>query len=177
MTAGDHVTKSVFTFLPIIPMNPSSYTCLYSTLTFIKEQYRKIDIITLSVTFDQPLWLKATEIVLDKSMDIVVHLGGFHTLMSYLGSVGSVMDGSGLKEVLQTVYGENAVKHMLGGKAIARAVRGHILVESALNQKLLKMIFDNSSVNNYSTMTKLAQGLGMGAFSGTKYTYVGTVWN
>ena len=38
MTAVEGVKKSVFTFLPIIPMNPSTYTCIYSTLTFIQEQ-------------------------------------------------------------------------------------------------------------------------------------------
>ena len=46
-------------------------------------------------------------------------------------------------DVLQTVYGENTVKHMLTGKAISRAIRGHILVESALNQILLKRYLMN----------------------------------
>ena len=31
------------------------------------------------------------------------------------------MDGSGLKEILETVYGENAVAHMMSGKAVQRA--------------------------------------------------------
>ena len=119
MMSGIHIPKATFIFLPVIAMNPSDYTCIYSTLLFIEEQCKKLDIVTPSVTFDQPLWLKATEIAVEKSMDIVIHLGGFHTLMSYLGSVGSIMDGSGLSDVLQTVYGENTVKHMLSGKAIA----------------------------------------------------------
>ena len=33
------------------------------------------------------------------------------------------MKGSGLKEALQVIYGENAVEHMLTGKAISRALR------------------------------------------------------
>ena len=110
-TSGEPTPPSVITFLPIIPMNPSSQTC---TFTFIQEQCKKFDINTPSVTFDQPLWLKATEIVVDNSMDMVVHLGGFHTMMSFLGSVGSLMDGSGLQDALNSVYGENTVKLLLG---------------------------------------------------------------
>ena len=102
----------------------------------------------LSITFDQPLWLKATEIAIDKSLNVVVHLGGFHTLMSFLGSVGTMMDGSGLASAPETVYGENTVKHMMTDKAISRAVRGHLLEESALYQILLGMVFsrDNNSL-------------------------------
>ena len=31
--------------------------------------------------------------------------------MSYLGSIGNTMKGSGIAECLQVVYGENAVQH------------------------------------------------------------------
>jgi len=40
---------------------------------------------------------------------------------------------SGLKEMLAQVYAEGSVDQMLSGKAVARAVRGHLLVDSALN--------------------------------------------
>lgn len=42
------------------------------------------------------------------------------------------MAGSGLQEVLELVYAKNAVGHMLNGKAIATAIRGHFLVDAAL---------------------------------------------
>ena len=57
-------------------------------------------------------------------------MGGFHLLMSYMGSLGTVMWGSGLSEALQEIYGTNAVKHVISGKAIGRALRGHFLVGS-----------------------------------------------
>ncbi|KAK6171914.1 hypothetical protein SNE40_018335 [Patella caerulea] len=53
--------------------------------------------------------------------------------MSFLGSIGHLMDSSGLNKVLEEVYGENAVIHMLNGKSYARAIRGHFLVDSELN--------------------------------------------
>ena len=77
-------------------------------------------------------------------MNAVIHLGGFHTMMSLAGSIGNLMEGSGISDVLQCVYGENTVKHMLNGKAIARAIRGHNLIESALNLKLQQMLLDDT---------------------------------
>jgi len=63
----------------------------------------------------------------------VIRLGGFHTQMSFLGSIGHLMEGSGLQELLEVVYAGNTVGHMLSGKAVSRAVRGHLLVDAALN--------------------------------------------
>ena len=45
-------------------------------------------------------------------MNIVCRLGGFHTLMSFLGSIESMMKGSGLEEALERVYGPNVVNHI-----------------------------------------------------------------
>ncbi len=80
------------------------------------------------VTFDQPLWWKALMIIVsepDRSgqRNIVLRLGGFHTEMSFLGSIGHLMAGSGLQAVLELFYASNTVVHMLSGKAIARAIR------------------------------------------------------
>ena len=44
--------------------------------------------------------------------------------MSFLGSIDHLMAGSGLQELLETVYAGNGVKHMLSGKAVSRAIRG-----------------------------------------------------
>jgi len=94
------------------------------------------------ITFDQPLWLKAVEVVATEEMNIVCCLGGFHMLMSFLGSIGHVMAGAGLAEALEIVYGTNVVSRMLSGKAYARAVRGRLLVESALHVLLLRCLLD-----------------------------------
>jgi len=39
--------------------------------------------------------------------------------MSFLGCIGSLMAGSGLKELFEIVYAPNAVEHIFTGKAIA----------------------------------------------------------
>ena len=50
-----------------------------------------------------------------------------------LGAIGVIMGGSGLKEMLAQVYAEGSVDKMLSGKAVARAMQGHLLIDSALN--------------------------------------------
>ncbi|KAK3894757.1 hypothetical protein Pcinc_001481 [Petrolisthes cinctipes] len=92
------------------------------------------------VTFDQPLYQKAAEIVaasrdLDK---VVVRLGGFHLLMSYRGSIGKIMTGSGLEDLWKRVYAKGSVVHMLTGHAFSRAVRAHILTLLAFINVLIK---------------------------------------
>ena len=65
--------------------------------------------------------------------------------MSFLGSLGTMMRGSGLSECLEMIYGANAVKHIWTGKAIARALRGHFIVESVLVSKLLFHLHQTSN--------------------------------
>ena len=98
------------------------------------------------VTFDQPFYWKALCIITNENTEsdlkqIVLHLGRFHTEMSFLGSIGHLMAGSGLHEVLETAYASNAVNHMLSGKAVSRAVRGFMMVDNALHILLMKESF------------------------------------
>lgn len=94
------------------------------------------------VTFDQALYCKATEIVATCNSDsplssVIVRLGGFHLLMSYMGAIGYIMDGSGLQDGLSTIYARQSTEKMLTGHAYSRAVRGHILVHPALTRTVL----------------------------------------
>ena len=90
------------------------------------------------LSFDQPMYIKAMSITHSESAgeelkSIVLRLGCFHLQMSFLGTICNIITDSGLKEALQLVFTPNAVIHMLSGKAYDRAVRGHLLVDAALN--------------------------------------------
>ena len=89
------------------------------------------------VTFDQLLWLKATGILDESNLAIVARLGGFHTVMSFLGAIGKIINGSGLEVLLTEVYAEHSVEHILSEKAVSRALRAHFLVESCLTSNLI----------------------------------------
>ena len=57
--------------LPLIDLNPDDLSCIFSTLHFIKEQAPRLNMKTACVTFDQPLWLKATDTVQSHNMNVV----------------------------------------------------------------------------------------------------------
>ena len=66
-------------------------------------------------------------------------LGDFsHTEMSFLVCTGRLAAGSGLQQLLEVVFAQNSVTHMLTGKAITRAVRGHFLADAVLNAELYR---------------------------------------
>lgn len=60
--------------------------------------------------------------------------------MSFLGCIGYIMAGSGLKEVLSLIYAPVSVEKMLSGHAYSRAIRGHLLTQLALEQIILQKI-------------------------------------
>lgn len=143
---GPYPGKSSVFFLPMIDMDASDMTCIYSTLHFIAEQAERYNY-TPIVTFDQPLWWKAQMITSNeapgsKLKSIVLRLGGLHVEMSFSGCIGHIMAGSGIEDVLELVYAKNTVPHILSGKAVARAIRGHLLVDAALNALLVSDAFD-----------------------------------
>jgi len=142
---AEHHSPTNIHFLPIIDMHPSDKSL--STLLFIINQAKLLNIETPCVTFDQPLWIKAVEVAESESLNVVCRIGVFHMVMSFLGSIGNVMSGSGLCEALETCYGPNTVSQIMCGKAFARAMHAHSLVESALYVLLLKYVFDSGDVS------------------------------
>jgi len=66
----------------------------------------------------------------------VLRLGDLHTEKSFLDSIGHLMAGSGLQELLEVVYANRAVGHIL------RAVCGHFLVDEALNTMLVINVYN-----------------------------------
>lgn len=139
---NDEYQTSEMMFLPFVNNPPTSFDTILTVMAESARdnfEYHKQKFIF--ITFDQQLYVKAWEILasVDRNNDplhlasIKLRLGGFHTLMSFLGSVGFIMDGSGLKEALCTIYASNSVDKMLTGHAYARAIRGHFLVHLALS--------------------------------------------
>ncbi|KAJ8043143.1 hypothetical protein HOLleu_10106 [Holothuria leucospilota] len=136
----------------MIDMNPSDTSCIYSTWKFVCSEARRNNTKAI-LTFDQPLYWKALMIVLNEPDNsdlktIILRLGGFHLQMSFLGCIGYIMDNSGLRELLETIYAANTVNHMLTGKAVARALRGHFLVDNALNYMIVSKVL-KPKLNNH----------------------------
>ena len=138
--------KSSVAFLPMIDMDPSDMTCIYSTLNYVSKEARRHNSDPV-LTFDQPLHWKGRNIIQNEPDDnalksIVLRLGGFHTEMNFLGSIGNIMNNTGLSELLESIYAPAAVVHMLSGKAVSRAIRGHFLMYTALSLLMITEIYE-----------------------------------
>ena len=111
-------------FLPMLDLQPSDPTCVRSTLEYISTLARCYNVSPI-VTFDQQLWWIAYFIIegvpsTHELRKIVLILGGFHAQASFCGTIGSIMNGSGLREAIANVYAEGSIDKMLNGKSIAR---------------------------------------------------------
>ena len=115
-------------------------SCIYSKQLFTEEQAKLLNVNIPCITYNQPLWLKATGITNDANLNIACRLSGFHTLMSFLGSVGNMMKGSGLERLFTDIYAEHSAIHMMSGKAFSTALHAHFLTESAVMTLILTII-------------------------------------
>ena len=125
----------------MIDMSSSDIPCINSMLRYVLNHAKEHGVIYPIITFDQPLWYKSFSLINTESPDSDLHkviprLGALHTLMSFLGSIGHLMAGSGLKVLLELIYVPSAVEYMLSGKAVSCAVRGHLIIDAALNALL-----------------------------------------
>ena len=133
----EHPGQFFVVFLPMIDSYSGDKTCILSTLNFICDLAIKYHVPPI-ITFDQPLYWKAAEIIMDapessQLKSIVLMLGCFHTFMNLLGAIGTLMDGSGLRNIMEVAYGSNAVQHMMSGKSVQQAFREHLLMDRCIN--------------------------------------------
>lgn len=129
--------------LPFINLDPNNLSTVYTALLFAQSEASKYNRNYCIVTFDQPLFIKAVDIVAASTelSNVVARLGGFHLLMSFMGATGFIMAGSGLEELWRTVYGSDSITHMLDGHSYSRALRLHTLSAQAI----ITLLFDTPS--------------------------------
>ena len=85
-----------------------------------------------------------------KDLDVAIPLGNFHTQMSFLSSIGYVMQNSGIKQIFSLAYAENSVDKILSGGHYTRAMRAHDLLYTALKSILMEQIEDPFIIKNAS---------------------------
>ena len=104
LTSGYSFQKCSAICLPFICAPPSDKDTIYTSLLLAQKKAEALNLDYMYVTFDQPLYIKALEIILTSAdarlKNVIPILGGFHLLMSYMGSIGNIMGGSGIDEIL-----------------------------------------------------------------------------
>jgi len=89
----------------------------------------------------------------DEFKSIHLRLGGFHQLMSFLGTIGKLYEGSGIENVWESVYAKKSIPKMLTGKAYSKCLRACLLTDVALHAALLQSNSqenqDDDCINQY----------------------------
>lgn len=138
--------------MPIIPFPADDMDTVYTVLSRCKAVSEKLGQTYTVVTFDQALYCRAKELVWLKNGEfdnVIIRLGGFHTVMNFLKAIGQHMESSGLKDVWieSGIYGENTASHIMNGHAYNKAVRAHKLTLEALWRILCPMFQEWASLN------------------------------
>ena len=122
------------TYLPLIDMTPSDpstmLTAIYQGGKLTSDTGQNV----LIITCDQHLYKVVVDILFDRPMllpDVIPILGGMHLLMSFIGSIGVLMEGTGLQDLLIPSFG--SVDKMLSGKKFPQNMRAlRLLMEEIL---------------------------------------------
>ena len=69
--------------------------------------------------------------------------------MSYLGSVGFIIENSGLKDLFCEAYAPDTINRMLKGHEYARSSRAHLLAHLALSKIIVPQIILNEEGNTF----------------------------
>jgi len=83
---------------------------------------------------------------------VVVNLGPFHTMCSYMGSLGKMMSGSGFEDIVVEagLCASGSIEHVMSGKHYNRSMRVHQLMLDALERMLLRTFQDNVQLSEGS---------------------------
>ncbi len=118
---------------PLIDSTPSHPDTVLTSMLYIEEFIMSHGQQYVHLVADLQLFKVAIQIKWSDPTRwkyLLVRPGGMHTLMSFLGCIGTLMKGSGLDELLSAAY--KGVNSMLNGKAWPKALRGFRMVVTAL---------------------------------------------
>jgi hypothetical protein len=83
----------------------------------------------------------------------------FHVELRFLGTIGTLIEGSGLSEALEQIIAKNSVPQVMNGKNMERAFRAHMTTATALNKIILNKILTlNKATEETEALNELLIG-------------------
>lgn len=141
-------------YQPLIDMIPSHPDTMMTSLVEAQRLTKLAGHDFTIFTCDQQLYRVALHITWtfpEKFSNIVLRLGGMHLLMSFIGSVGSLMADSGLSELMSGVFA--GVPKMIKGKKFPQNMRALRMVA----EEVLRSVFDIHQPNNSNDLMSLVE--------------------
>lgn len=131
-------SKTKIVYLPLIDMPPEHPSTMFTSMMKAQHICQKIGQEYVLFTCDQQFYRVALQVKWDNPdvlNNVYLRLGSMHLIMSYVGSVGTLMVEIGLDDILSAAFG--GVTKMLSGKKYPQNVRTLRL----LTEELLRPVF------------------------------------
>ena len=124
-------------FMPILNAPITAYDTIHSVMKLCQAMMEAMARKYTVITFDEAVFFKAMELIWsnpNEYKNIIVRLGGFHIILTFLKVIGKRFESSGIVELWSEcdVFGPSAGENALSGKHYNRAVRGVKLTLEAL---------------------------------------------
>ena len=125
-------TTCVYT--PLINMKPADPDTMLTAMVEAEKLVKSLGQNIVVLTCDQQLYKIAVDITWaypDRFKNFVLRLGGMHFLTNFIGCIGTLMEGSGLSDIMECAFG--SVGQMLKGKKFPQNFRAlRLIVEELL---------------------------------------------
>jgi len=97
----------------------------------------------------------------DKYSKLIIHLGAFHTMCSYMGAIGKMMTGSGFEEILieSGICASGSIVKVMSGKHYNRAMRVHQHMTDAVEGMILDSYFKSKGNEDSSVKSDICEKL------------------
>lgn len=131
--------KTQAVYLPLIDMPPSDPDTILTTIYRAQQMTEATGQKYTLVTFDMQLYKVGVDIMWANPQafpNVILRLGGMHTLKSFAGCVGTLMNEAGLQEVLESSFA--GVPKMLSGKKYPQNIRAMRMVAEELLRDVLE---------------------------------------
>ena len=138
------VTEDNIGYLPTINAPATKMSTVHAVLNQSLSIMKSLQLSKIVCVFDQALYAKATEIIWKHSNyfkhTIIIRLGVFHTICTFLATIGKRFQDAGLKDLCieSDVIAEGSIAGVRDGRKYNRAVRLHKLVYEALMRLMWK---------------------------------------
>ena len=152
-------------YTPIIDRKPADHTSMLSAIKQGKYLTKQSGQTFTVFTADQQLYRIVVDIMWaypELSKEVIPRLGGMHWLTSFVGCVGTLMQNSGLEEILKKAFA--SVFKMLAGKLFPMNVRALRLVVEEVLRSQIPLMESYTDLEDYmekiSSQSKTAKLLG-----------------
>lgn len=125
--------KTISVFGPLLDSPPAHPDTVLSTMAYLDTSLRQLGMSHSHITFDMQLYVIACLIKWSDPQrwsSVVLKPGMMHTLMSFIGSIGELMNSTGVEELIGASFG--GLTSIFNGKAWPKAMRAFRMVVSAL---------------------------------------------